>query len=302
MSALTPHGPAWVTVRLHGRALWTVPVLLVLAFGPLFYLWWRAAPGYGDLLAAGCSLDGDTTVSCMNRADDYRAVQGRFTYAFQLVGLLPPLLPMIVGSFVAGPVIARELEYGTHRLAWTQSVSPARWLLARLALPTAWTVLGTMAFVALYRWTWTSGPFHGDEAYWYENFSFYGLGPVLVGYVVLAIASGALIGLLTRGVVAAMAVTSAAMTVTVLAFGIKLRGYLMPVTRETALGALPDSGWVVDWVEDAVPSELPVSTTFYGYHPASHFWPLQFIETGILLALAALALALAFRTLRRLHA
>ncbi|MEU6015011.1 hypothetical protein ABZ826_13465 [Streptomyces sp. NPDC047515] len=38
------------------------------------------------------------------------------------------------------------------------------------------------------------------------------------------------------------------------------------------------------------------------YHPASHFWPLQLVETGILLALAALAVALAFRVLRRRHA
>ncbi|MEQ4610956.1 hypothetical protein ABMX48_33425 [Streptomyces cavourensis] len=37
------------------------------------------------------------------------------------------------------------------------------------------------------------------------------------------------------------------------------------------------------------------------YHPASHYWPLQLVETGILLALAALALFAAFRVLRRLH-
>ncbi|MEK8144329.1 hypothetical protein NKH18_28275 [Streptomyces sp. M10(2022)] len=40
---------------------------------------------------------------------------------------------------------------------------------------------------------------------------------------------------------------------------------------------------------------------FYDYHPASHFWPLQLVETGILLVLAALAVALAFRVLRRRH-
>jgi len=43
------------------------------------------------------------------------------------------------------------------------------------------------------------------------------------------------------------------------------------------------------------------------YHPASHYWPLQLVETGILLALAALAVFAvfavfaAFRVLRRLH-
>ncbi|NUS28437.1 MAG: ABC transporter permease, partial [Streptomyces sp.] len=35
------------------------------------------------------------------------------------------------------------------------------------------------------------------------------------------------------------------------------------------------------------------------YHPASHFWPLQLIETGILLAVAAAATIAAFLMLRR---
>ncbi|MDF3148543.1 ABC transporter permease, partial [Streptomyces sp. T21Q-yed] len=35
------------------------------------------------------------------------------------------------------------------------------------------------------------------------------------------------------------------------------------------------------------------------YHPASHFWPLQLVETGIVLAVAALAVLLAFRLLNR---
>jgi hypothetical protein len=34
-------------------------------------------------------------------------------------------------------------------------------------------------------------------------------------------------------------------------------------------------------------------------HPASHFWPLQLVETGIVLAVAALATAAAFALLRR---
>lgn len=41
-------------------------------------------------------------------------------------------------------------------------------------------------------------------------------------------------------------------------------------------------------------------TGFYSeYHPASHFWPLQLVETGITLALTALVLAAAFTLLRR---
>ena len=35
------------------------------------------------------------------------------------------VLPALVGLFVGAPLLARELEHGTHRLAWTQSVTPA---------------------------------------------------------------------------------------------------------------------------------------------------------------------------------
>ncbi len=48
-------------------------------------------------------------------------------------------------------------------------------------------------------------------------------------------------------------------------------------------------------------SESGVTHGYLDYHPASHYWPLQLVETGILLALAALAVFAAFRVLRRLH-
>ncbi|MFF4271246.1 hypothetical protein [Streptomyces sp. NPDC001536] len=38
---------------------------------------------------------------------------------------------------------------------------------------------------------------------------------------------------------------------------------------------------------------------FTDYHPASHFWPLQLVETGLTLAVAALAVGTAFWLLRR---
>jgi hypothetical protein len=38
---------------------------------------------------------------------------------------------------------------------------------------------------------------------------------------------------------------------------------------------------------------------FADVHPASHFWPIQLVEAGIVLALAALVLWSAFRLLRR---
>ena len=39
-------------------------------------------------------------------------------------------VPLLAGVFWGGPLIAREIEQDTHRLAWTQSISRGRWLAA----------------------------------------------------------------------------------------------------------------------------------------------------------------------------
>ena len=44
------------------------------------------------------------------------------------------LLPALIGMFWGAPLVARELETGTYRLAWTQSVTRTRWLAAKLAV------------------------------------------------------------------------------------------------------------------------------------------------------------------------
>src|SRR5712672_1994999 len=42
--------------------------------------------------------------------------------------------PMLIGALLAAP-IALEIEQGTYRLAWTQSVTRSRWALVRLGAP-----------------------------------------------------------------------------------------------------------------------------------------------------------------------
>ncbi len=43
------------------------------------------------------------------------------------------IVPALVGVFFGAPLVARELEAGTYRLAWTQSVTRVRWLAVKLA-------------------------------------------------------------------------------------------------------------------------------------------------------------------------
>ena len=58
------------------------------------------------------------------------------------LGVLVITVPAILGMFCGAPLVARELEEGTFRLAWTQSVTRTRWLTLRLAV-------GALASMAL---------------------------------------------------------------------------------------------------------------------------------------------------------
>ncbi len=50
------------------------------------------------------------------------------------------------------------------------------------------------------------------------------------------------------------------------------------------------------------PTDLEVTNWYVDFHPYAHFWYVQLIETGIVLALTAGAACAAFRVLRRLAA
>ena len=57
-------------------------------------------------------------------------------YSFLRNALGPAMLavPALIGVFWGAPLVARELETGTYRLAWTQSVTRTRWLAVKVAL------------------------------------------------------------------------------------------------------------------------------------------------------------------------
>ncbi|MEU6933778.1 hypothetical protein AB0A05_31970 [Streptomyces sp. NPDC046374] len=75
----------------------------------------------------------------------------RLRIAMEYAGTGLVLLPLLVGAFVAGPLVARAFESGTYRLGLTQSVTPAAWLRTKavtatvtaVALPAAFRVLRT---------------------------------------------------------------------------------------------------------------------------------------------------------------
>jgi hypothetical protein len=166
-------------------------------------------------------------------------------------------LPAFIGAFWGAPLVARELENGTHRLAWTQSVTRGRWLTTRLLLICGVAVAAAGVFSAFFTWWSLSFDQFGNRI-GTANFGQRGIAPV--AYVLFAIALGALLGTVIRRTLPAMATTLLGFFVVRFTFQWVIRPRLVePVTmtrptstfgvqEESGLGdAWVLSGRTVDW-------------------------------------------------------
>lgn len=130
-----------------------------------------------------------------------------FTSAYDiqisLLGYFLLVVPGIIGMFWGAPLITRELELGTHRLAWNQSVTRKRWLAAKLGL----VGLCSMAAAGLLSLllTWAAGPFDQVEADRFTPVVFAARNIAPVGYAAFACTLGVTLGLLIRRTLPAMA-------------------------------------------------------------------------------------------------
>jgi hypothetical protein len=186
-----------------------------------------------------------------------------------------------VAAWAAAALIGRDLESGTAQFAWTQGVSPTRWLAAKLALPASALVLGGTLFVLVFRWAWSAHrDLMGDD--WGFNDVFADRGPALVAWGLAALAIGALTALLLRRALPALGISVAVM-IALNQYIEYHRDELWPTVPRTPGTESSGSVWQVE---------------NGAYHPPSHFWPMNLVETGILLAIAALATAAAFLVLR----
>ncbi|MEU7030534.1 hypothetical protein AB0A60_28075 [Streptomyces sp. NPDC046275] len=321
MSALTLQGPYWVTYRQHRWSLWATLALAALASGVLLVSWYWALRADDVLAATGCRMD-SIAERCFQPARDRADAVWAARHMVEFVGLGMTLLPAVLAGWMAGPLIARELETGTYKTAWTQSVSPARWLVAKLAVAAGFVLVPLLLVSAVFRWSWSTSPADDFPTYWYSATMYASLpGTVPVATVVLGLTTGALAGLLLRRTVLALGAAALA-TGAVLVVLAKLRPRLWPVETVTARGGidLPGRTWVVEsgrltadgrrvgWQEcfevvhdgqvNRCMEARGALTDYADVHPAAHFWPLQLTETAILLALAALAALAAFRVLR----
>jgi hypothetical protein len=239
-------------------------------------------------------------------------------------------VPAFVGAFWGAPLVARELEAGTHRLVWTQSITRGRWLATKLGVAGLVAVVGTAVFSLAFTW-WSQPLDRIGNRIGTANFGQRGITPV--AYVLFALALGTLAGAVLRRTLPAMAATLAGFFVVRYSFQLFVRRHLLaPVTTtlpnnlfgQRAESGVP-AGWILssrtvdagghtvsessvdgllarncgltrssgrgDWVRCTDRLGLHDVVTM---HPASHFWGLQLAEAACFLALAALLAAACF--------
>lgn len=277
------------------------------------------------------SYDHGGSAACVashSSSDSCWTITGAFGDRFSYLDSFAPwmnFLPLFIGLLLASPVIL-ELEQGTHRLVWTQSITRARWLATKLG----W-IVGTAIGVALglaLLWTWWRGPFdHLQGRLAADAFDFEGIVPI--AYTLFALALCLAIGVLLRRTAPAIALAFAGFLALRLPIESKLRPHFLAPekivwdptgpTPAAALTRLGSGDWVLS--EDSVfragatatspdqvmqacqvagPDKQAFNTCLHAhglmnsivYQPASRFWIFQGIESAIFLGIAAALLAL----------
>ena len=214
---------------------------------------------------------------------------------------LPPVaaslfaLPLLAGMFWGAPLIAREIETGTYRLVWTQSVSRLRWVSTKLALVLGVAAAATLAISVLAVWAFQQllpavlgNRFRGG---WFDV-----QGIVPASYMLFALALGTCMGAVWRKTIPAMATTIvgyAAVRIPVHTFR---RNLLSPsIKTVSAASGLGSGDWIISQRPTGAPTSGPPTkgppASFFRYIPAGRFWALQGIEATIFLVLTVALVA-----------
>ncbi|MFJ7265937.1 ABC transporter permease subunit [Streptomyces sp. NPDC099050] len=158
------------------------------------------------------------------------------TLSYYVTALLIAV-PGIIGVFWGAPLIARELEAGTHRLVWNQSITRGRWLLVKLATVglAAVAVTGLLSLLV----TWWASPVDRITLDRFSPLLFGGRAIAPLGYAAFAFTAGACAGLLLRRTVPAMAATLVLFTAVQILVPFAIRPhYTTPERADVALNAL----------------------------------------------------------------
>jgi hypothetical protein len=130
----------WLTWRQHRSAIIAAVVLAGTLTASMAYVAGRIAA-----INAKCG-----NVQCPTNSSQAQALLGQFGLLELSVdfGIAVVVTPLLFGVFLGAPLLAREHEQRTLLLAWSQDVSPARWLWSKLTLLGGLTAALTAAVAA----------------------------------------------------------------------------------------------------------------------------------------------------------
>ena len=317
---------AGVTWRQHRYALAGVAVLL----GALAVWLWIIGTPLHHAYAAALACHPASSPTCAGLDGTFQGMDNLLTGPTTPGGVFLQVVPVLIGAFAGAPVLAREMETGTFRYAWTQGFGRWRWALAKLVLLGVVLAAATAAFGVLVSWYFQ--PYLGNGPGLYVNSPFANLFSLrevtFPAWTLAAFTIGALTGMLIRRVVPAIVATLATCTGLLLATGGLLREHYLTPLATTNNFNLPSTAWIISqWTTKdgrfaftGLPpitlvnkfcSSVPAGpgkaggslealaqclsrhgyTQWTIYHPASRFWPFQWIQGGWQLALSALLIA-----------
>ena len=289
----------WVTWRQHrGQAIACLALLAALTVYAVIESTWMRTAFSNDHLAA-CLARSPRNACPAGVTAFMNEFSSAINIAFWSVCLI---VPGLIGILVGGSLIARELEHGTWRLAWSQTIPRARWLAVKLVLVTAGLVVLGAAMTAVI--TWYRAPMDRLTGHLQHNaYDYEGL--VLTAYILCAFGFAVLAGLLLRRSIPAMVAAFIPWLAIRLVIEFVFRPHFMtPLTAQGNCGPPQfGCGYGISSVPQATGRigdlVLSVSRNLITYQPAGRFWPFQFIEGGIFVALTAAALGATIWLLHR---
>ncbi|WP_433119561.1 ABC transporter permease [Micromonospora sp. CA-246542] len=323
----------WLTWRQHRKlAFYTLLGFLVLA-AVLVPIGLAMRHTFADLGLAGCLRPSTLSETAAQTCEvGLRRFSDRYD-SLNLVAVLLITLPVLVGLFWGAPLVAREVEQGTHRFVWTQGVGRARWALVKFGLVGGAVVLLAVGYGLGMSW-WVEPLTQAAHEGRLGVIVFDLQGIVPIGYTLFAVALGIFAGTVFKRMLPAMGITLAGYIGVRAAVEILARPHYQPAKTQTFPiegGGIPEGdrgNWVLAvGIRDAdgtmvaentriqcppggkgpdgrvCGADLGLGPGAYNwemYQPADRFWLFQTIETGIFVALAALLLYLAVRRVRRI--
>jgi ABC-type transport system involved in multi-copper enzyme maturation permease subunit len=231
---------AWVTWRQHRMALAGMAALLG---GLGAYVWY-----------AGLQLHRahDAAIACNTVSPTCADLVTRFNFMNHVLvgGYALQAVPALIGAFVGAPVLARELETGTFRYAWTQGFGRWRWTLAKLVALAVVVAAAAGAFSVLLSWYYQPYLATANQSLSLSEATPFSLGlfdlrgVAFAAWTLVAFAIGALAGMLIRRVVPAIVATLAAYAgLALLAANLVRQHYLTPLS--TTRVDVPGSAWIM---------------------------------------------------------